>query len=261
MRRPRPVFKTSLDLFLNELVDIYEDVMRGFEVRANPAVVFMLGTSLTVAAALITDVKLFIPITASLLLSIAYLRISLRRVAKPFAVATLFAFLVALPALVNYLMHLHLLGIRYTDLIPITAFILRVSVSTLALTAYMSYLGWLGIIRALAIMGFPNLLTSSIALFIRYIPIQARDIMNMLMAREARTASSSYRASWALLSSVVGDLITRSMYRSQVLASSMEARGGFMRLRYRASITRNDVVLVVISLIPIVTYLVVTWAL
>ena len=255
-----------LQLFIDELSRIYEDLMLGSDVRTNPALTLVAGLALTVAASSTNNLLLLLLTAISSISFLLALGVELLRLIKPFTVATSFTLIVALPAIVNDLYKLGLPGIKYLVIYQIVAFILRVSVSTLALVGTVSYLGWMNIVRALIILRMPSFLTRSLMFFLLYIPIMARETVKMLAAREVRLIKSSRSEAWRILSTVVGDLILRSIERSQRLNMAIEARGFSMRydLTYAFALNKRDYLTLMVILTPFIIYaslMVIPWGL
>lgn len=255
-----------LQLFIDELSRIYEDLMLGGYVRTNPALTLVAGLALTAVASSTNNLLLLLLTAISSISFLLALGVELLRLIKPFAVATSFALIVALPAIVNDLYKLGLPGIKYLVMYPIVVFILRVSVSTLVLVGTVSYLGWMNIIKAFIILRMPSFLTRSLMFFLLYIPIMARETVKMLAAREVRLIKSSRSEAWRILSTVVSDLILRSIERSQRLNMAIEARGFSMRydLTYAFALNKRDYLTLMVILIPFIIYaslMVIPWRL
>jgi cobalt/nickel transport system permease protein len=124
----------------------------------------------------------------------------------------------------------------------------------------------MNIVRALIILRMPSFLTRSLMFFLLYIPIMARETVKMLAAREVRLIKSSRSEAWRILSTVVGDLILRSIERSQRLNMAIEARGFSMRydLTYAFALNKRDYLTLMVILTPFIIYaslMVIPWGL
>ena len=239
---------------LQNLFNAYEEFSKGEQNRkVNPSVALLASLTIAVVASFSPTVKAASLAIAVALVQSALYGISFGRLAKSAAASSLVAVLVVTPLLL-----MNLLGIparqdliKWRSYAQVAIFALRVSASSLALFSAASYLGWQGLVAALSSLRAPPLLTQSLALMLRYIPLLTRDAFRVLVAREARLVGSSFRLRWLSLSSVVGSLVARSIRRALLLGMAMEARGGPPSPRWQLRLSWYDAFFLAASLLPL----------
>jgi len=220
----------SAERILSGLFDAYESIARGErEPAANPLAVLLAASATAAAAAFSASPLAAAAALLSAAAQAALLRVDARRVAKPLAAATALALAISLPLLAGAAWGVGGALVKWAGPPRVAAFVLRVAASSLALLAAAAHLGWWGLVAALAGLRLPSFFTLSLALMLRYVPLLTREAARMVLAREARRLSSGLGPTWLLLSTVVGDLVARSVRRAAALGMAMEARGGAPR--------------------------------
>ena len=186
--------------------------------------------SISIASALSRGILSPIPGICFILAIILWDRAVVKTVLKAMLFITVFTLLVMLPMTIyGYLfMDTHVkTTLQQLVIDTIAPLLLRVSVATGSLVLLLNFIGYVNLIRGLALLGTPRNIVFMLALLMRFIPVMLRDTLRILAAREARIISrgTSYKHVWGLISTVAGDILARSSNRAWRMQLALKAKG------------------------------------
>lgn len=151
--------------------------------------------------------------------------------------------------------------LELTDVGLIEAFslVLRTIASIAILSSWMQVVGLDSILRGLRAFKVPSYLILSLRTMIRYIPIQMRDLADLLLVRDARSLrSEGYYGSWSWISTALAELTLRGFDR--IFKAEMVLRSKLLldyEVPYIGNFNRraNLIVLILLSCFMLVRYL------
>ncbi len=209
------------------------------------ALAFILAAALTPDGAWLAFAALLVLWLALVLMSDVPPGLLLRRglVALPFAAAAV-TVLFTLPGQALWTVQIPLFGwqLSITDagLVRFATILLKSGVSVLMATLLAATTTFPDLLRAMRGIGIPKVLVGTIAFMYRYIFVLADEVLTMLRARDARSASGPagqkaggtvfWRA--RIVGGMVGSLFVRSLARSERVYQAMASRGYAGELRW-----------------------------
>lgn len=221
------------------------------------ALAFILAAALTPDGAWLAFAGLFALWLALGLLADVPLGLLLRRglVALPFAAAAI-TVLFTLPGQPLLTVQMPLLGWQLTitdaGLVRFVTILLKSWISVLMATLLVSTTTFPDLLRAMRGIGIPNVLVGTIAFMYRYLFVLADEVLTMLRARDARSATgpAGQKAGGAvfwrakIVGGMVGSLFVRSLARSERVYQAMASRGYTGELRWldKPQTRRMDIV-------------------
>ncbi len=142
-----------------------------------------------------------------------YNRVDMASVVKSSLMIVLIVFIISMP----------LIFLRKFE--PAYMFITRVLAASLTFMILSQIIGWWNIIRGLELIKTPRIVTEMIYQTIKFIPLFITETLKLIAAREARILCRKNISSiWRALSSIVGDIIIKSYYRSTMFNMALNAR-------------------------------------
>ncbi len=107
----------------------------------------------------------------------------------------------------------------------VAAALIKSNLCVLALLLLTWSTPFLEILHVLRRLGLPEVMLSTLALMVRYLPVLHEESRRMQRARASRTFSSGRRLAWHSLGNIIGQLFVRSADRAERIYLAMCARG------------------------------------
>lgn len=200
----------------------------------NPTIAVLSALILTIVAALTYSFKiliviLFISIVLVSLLNrsslISWIKIILFIFTWAFIVSAPLPFITTGVILTELSVGFTTLRVSFEGIHLMLLFTARVVSSAAVFTAFVTTMGWRGMVSGLEGLRMPKEFSFMLNLSIINIPIFLRETLNMLLAREARIMRKDrIWSTWGALASIIGELVLRGYERAWRLDKSIRAR-------------------------------------
>ena len=251
---------------LNNIIDVLDYLNRQFKPTQNPVNVMLNGLVLTILASF-TENELIL--TLIFIYSIVYLLISRTSIYMWFKIlltASIFSLIIILPYIACSIYRLevpaYIAGKDY-NFRQLFIFVARVSVSISVFTAFITSIGWYGVLNSLKYLRFPNSLITVFLHVMINLPLLFIEFSRVIAAREARILNKTgFYNIWRLLSSALGDVVVRGYYRAGIAGKAMSSRiftdgysiGGY----YNNGLKATDYILIIATIQIIILYIIFT---
>ncbi len=219
--------------FLESLAETVESLNTESKLFSHPSLVVVSALILTGAASFSYDFKLPVAIFILSFIVVMLTRSPLLVWMKIVLFILVWAALIAVPLLLltpgesitHFSLDLIELQVSREGVYLMITFISRVVSAASIFICFTLMMGWRGIIKGLEGLRVPKEITLLLNLSIIHIPLFIREVLKMLLAREARIMKNvGFKGIWVILATIVGDVLIRSHERAWRLERGIRAR-------------------------------------